>query len=250
MKIRVVLSALALASVLLSPACKPAPETSVSTLPLPNEPEATPNSGSIVSIPEEFQAPPAETPQATLPPVVFVTSDFTISSSEGLRGIRVGEAMNFIRQEGDDFIVQTDGLEFQKNKSFFSSTYIPPTIAAPEAEAPIPTPLPTPVAEVQPTPDTITDGPAPATTDNSYLADPSAQSVPTPTAEEEKVGKITDTIRNLNEEIRTSQDALSTKSKQPSPPSTQEVKKEKREIDRLKAERDALSESLTELGKP
>lgn len=257
MKIQAVLTAITLALLSLISACKPAAETSVSTLPLPSEPEPTPAGGSIVSIPEEFQAAPAETPNVTLPPVVFVTTDFTITSASGLRGIRVGEAMNFIREEGDDFVVQVDGLEFKKHKSFFSSTYVEAgTPVAPVAEslppsAPAPTPdmLPPAIADAEPTPDTITDD-LPAAPGTTPAPAPLAESMPTPTEEEAKVEELTDTIRGLNEKIRTSQDSLEAKTKQPNPPSAQDVKKEARAIERLKAERDALSENLTEIGKP
>jgi len=104
------------------PAEKPAAELTFSAEP----PAVEPVTG-IVPIPEEFQ-PPQEAPApsqlpATLP-VLFVARDFQITNRAGIQGIRVGEAVNLLRETPDEYIVQYGDLEFIKEKEYFSSTFV------------------------------------------------------------------------------------------------------------------------------
>ena len=133
---------------LLLAGCSPSPDTAPLPTPKESVPPAVPSS--VVSIPEEFLAPPpAEVhklptstpkPQPAKPRVVFATSDFQVTTDHGIQGVRAGEAVSFVREEGGDFVVRYRGLEFRKNSSYFAETYVEP-----------PRPEPTPFAGENPT---------------------------------------------------------------------------------------------------
>jgi outer membrane murein-binding lipoprotein Lpp len=177
--------------------------------------------------------------------VVFATSDFQVTTDHGIQGISAGEAVNFIRQSGGDYVVEYAGFEFKKNKSYFASTYVKPAVAQA-------TPAPEPSAPEQSVPP------------NEALGDPPLPGEPplgsgTPSrqvsllAEDKKVGSLTDSIRALNDQIRAAQEDLermSARAKKGGGASEAEIKKASRTIQRLKAKRDALSGELTEVGKP
>jgi hypothetical protein len=61
--------------------------------------------------------------------------------------------------------------------------------------------------------------------------------------EEKKLAALADSIRGLNEQIRTAQENAEHSGKKPS-------RNEARAIERMKADRDELSRELTTLGKP
>jgi hypothetical protein len=222
-------------------ACSPSPDTTPK--PRPTEPPPRTTSASVVSIPEEFVSP-APTPQPkppVLPRVVFATSDFQVATQHGIQGIRAGEAVNFIREEKGDYVVEYAGLRFQKNKSYFAATYVEP--ARPE-----PTPFAgdsAPVAR-RASPET----PLP---DEPPLSGTVPANDPALVAGQKKVGALTDSIRTLNEQIRSAQNELNKKSARTSGGeklSPQEIKNASRAIQRLKDKRDELSGQLTEMGKP
>lgn len=236
--------------VILSGACKPTPESSPDTGPGTRTAGESQPGASVVSIPEEFRAPAAaqtpEPPRVILPRVVFATSDFQVTTDIGIQGIRAGEALNFLRQENENYVVEYGGASFTKNKSFFASTYVGPP-------RPEPTALPA-TEDVIPEATAATAAPAePALPDEPPLSGTMPNESPEMLPEQKVVGDLTESIRKLNDQIRATQDELARKSAQASPdatPSARELKKAVREIQKLKEDRDRLSAELTELGKP
>lgn len=217
-------------AIILFPACRPTPDIP----PLPPEPPVPKAPGaSVVSIPEEFLAPPPnpEPKPTVLPRVVFATSDFQVTTRHGIQGIRAGEALNFVREEEGDYVVQYGALEFRKNRSYFAATYVEP-----------PQPEPTPLAGEN-TPVASRASAEPALPDEPPLSGSIPSNDQALLAEQKKVGALTDSIRALNDQIRSAQDELDKKS-------AQDGRKTSRSIQKLKARRDELSAQLTEVGKP
>lgn len=217
-------------AILLLPACRPAPDLPP---PPPAQPVPKAASASVVPIPEDFLSPPpTPVPKPTvLPRVVFATSDFQVTTRHGIQGIRAGEALNFIREEAGDYVVQYGALEFRKNRSYFAATYVEPS-----------QPEPTPVAGENPP---VAAGPSaePALPDEPPLSGPIPSDDQSLLAEQKKVGVLTDSIRELNDQIRSAQNELEKKS-------SQDPRKTYRSLQKLKAQRDVLSSQLTEMGKP
>ncbi|MEI8313493.1 MAG: hypothetical protein WCH98_22315, partial [Verrucomicrobiota bacterium] len=175
-----------------------------------------------------------------LPRVLFATSDFQVTTQHGIQGIRAGEAVNFIREDGGDFIVQYRGLEFRKSRSYFAATYVEPARAEP-----------TPFAgENAPVASRAPAAPTPA--DEPLLSGPIPGDDPALIAGQKKVGGLTDAIRALNDQIRSAQEELDRESTRTSGEklSAAETKKAVRAIQRLKEKRDELSGQLSEIGKP
>lgn len=219
-------------------ACSPAPDT---TTP-PPPPKAAPPAAaaSVVSIPEEFLSPTPAPRPPVLPRVVFATSDFQVTTRHGIQGIRAGEAMNFLREEGGDYVVQYRDMEFQKNRSYFAATYVEPS-------RPEPTPPAggsEPVAGLSPAETTLSAEPR--------LSGPIPGDDPASVAGQKKVGDLTDAIRALNDQIRSAQEEADKQSARTNgeKPAAADVKKSSRAIQKLKEKRDELSGQLTEMGKP
>jgi hypothetical protein len=205
----------------------------------------------VVSIPEEFLAPlptetpklPSATPKSTpaKPRVVFATSDFQVTTDHGIQGIRAGEAVEFVREESGNFVVRFRGLEFRKNSSYFAETYVEPS-----------RPEPTPFAGENPA--AVSQAPAelrPA--EEPPLSGTIPGDDPALVAGQKKLADLTDSIRSLNDQIRSAQEELEKKSTQTTggeKPTAAEIKKATRAIQRLKEKRDELSGQLTEIGKP
>lgn len=222
-------------------ACSPPPDTTPKPQPTQPPPRATP--ASVVSIPEEFVSPgpiPQRKPPV-LPRVVFATSDFQVTTQHGIQGIRAGEAVNFIREEEGDYVVQYRTIQFKKSKSYFAATYVEP--ARPQS---------TPFAGEQAS--ATTRGSAePLLPGEPPLSGTVPANDPALVAGQKKVGTLTDSIRTLNEEIRSAQNELDRKSARTSggdAASALDIKKSQRAIQRLKEKRDELSGQLTEMGKP
>ncbi|MEI6492789.1 MAG: hypothetical protein WCO94_09600 [Verrucomicrobiota bacterium] len=233
---------------LLLAGCSPSPDTAPPPAPKESAQPQVPTS--VVSIPEEFLSPPpadvpklpaaTPKPQPAKPKVLFATSDFQVTTENGIQGIRAGEAVNFVREESGDFVVQYRGIEFRKNNSYFATTYAEP-----------PRPEPTPFAGENPAASHAPAQPQPAEEpplggtvpgDNTALV-----------AEQKKLADLTGTIRTLNDQIRSAQeevDRMSTSTSGGEKHSAAEVKKASRTIQRLKEKRDELSGQLTEIGKP
>ncbi len=263
----------ALACTLAMSGCKPASEPAAE--PSPSAPAKAPT----VSIPEEFlESSPTPAPKKpVLPRVVFATSDFQITTANGIKGIRAGEAMTFLSEVDGDYVLQYAGEQFRKNKSLFAATY------APSSDSPAATSAGTtnafssdaallPGAGSEMPPD-ATQPAAPSTPDDAATADTIAlpadpipnlpltgssptdpvlpgepDSAPTPgnPAEAQKIDEVSDSIRSINNEIRSTQEEAA---RIPDATSA-ERKKSERAIRQLKEKRDALSTELTEMGKP
>jgi len=312
---RAILLPVAAAAFLLAAGCRPpVPAASPQTLPLP---EAKPAPASVVTIPDEFQTPAQTSKESSVPAtprILFAVTDFQVKTESGIHGIMAGETVNVIREEGDSIVVQYGEVEFIRNRSFFSPTFVssrppqeagavmtpqpvptpePVAEARPEAPAPSAVPLqpestpesiaeakpeapapsdvplqpestPEPVAEVKPeapvpsaapvqpesTPEPVeTIGlAAPVPAAEPALPDenlPPTSPLPAPrlSREEKKMAALADSIRGLNEQIRTAQEKAGHSGKKPS-------RNEARAIERMKADRDELSRELTTLGKP
>jgi hypothetical protein len=150
---RAILLPMVAGAFLLEAGCRPpVPAASPQTLPLP---EAKPAPASVVTIPEEFQSPAQTSKPSSVPAtprILFAVTDFQVKTESGIQGIMAGETVNVIREEGDSIVVQYGGVEFSRNKSFFSPTYVssrPPQEAG-AVMTPQPVPTPEPVAEVKP----------------------------------------------------------------------------------------------------
>ena len=220
-------------------ACSPSPDTT----PTPRAAEPVPRTppASVVSIPEEFlSSPPSPQPMPNvLPRVVFATSDFQVTTRHGIQGIRAGEALNFLREEKGDYVVESGGREFQKNKSYFAATYVGPS-----------RPGPTPFAG-ESTPAARRASPESPVSDETSLGGLVTADDPASVTGQKKLGALTDAIRALNDQIRSAQDELAQKSARSSGgEEAPDIRKTQRAIQKLKEKRDALSGQLTEIGKP
>ena len=69
-------------------------------------------------------------------------------------------------------------------------------------------------------------------------------------AEAKKVGGLTESIRALNDQIRSAEEDLDKNSNTSPKVPASEIKKASRAIQKLKDKRDELSRQLTEIGKP
>ena len=220
-------------------ACSPSPDNAPG--PRPGEPPPRTHPASVVSIPEEFlsPAPSAQPMPPVLPRVVFATSDFQVTTSHGIQGIRAGEALNFVREEKGDYVVESGGQEFQKNKSYFAATYVGPS-----------RPRPTPFAGAS-APAARRASPGSSLPDEPPLSGTVTADDPASLAGQKKLGALTDAIRALNDQIRFAQDELDKKSARSSGgEDPQDIRKPLRAIQKLKEKRDELSGQLTEIGKP
>lgn len=216
-------------------ACRPSPD--IPPLPPKQPVPTTAPATNMVPIPEEFLSPSPV--KSVLPRVVFATSDFQVTTQHGIRGIQAGEALNFLREEGGDYVVEYGGQEFQKNQSYFAATYVEPS-----------RPDPTPFAG-EPTPAAKPASPEPLLPDEPPLGGTVPADDPVLIAGEKKVDDLTDSIRALNRQIRSAQDELDMKRTSGGEKlSPQEIKNAARAIQKLKAKRDQLGGQLTEMGKP
>ncbi|MEI6073549.1 MAG: hypothetical protein WCS31_17320 [Verrucomicrobiae bacterium] len=185
---------------------------------------------SVVTIPEEFQTPP-QPPIPATPRILFAARNFQVKTESGIQGIKAGETVDVLREDGENAVVRYGGLEFTRPLSFFSATFVssPPSQAGPAAPDPEPAGtlgLATPATE-------------PALPGETLPAIP--LHLPRQSAGDRKLAELTDSIRVLNERIRAAQSGPSGK---------QPTRAEMRALEQMKADRDALSLQLTTLGKP
>jgi uncharacterized protein YdcH (DUF465 family) len=141
---------------------------------------------------------------------VFVVTSFQSVSEFGTHDFPAGTKVNLLAEEGEEYLVEFEGVSVKNNKSFFSETEV--------VVAPVATPEPSPLAPL-PTPE------------------PPAALSP----EDQKVSELSDKIRLLDEEVRAAKEKSA--SGEPS-------KAEAREIERLKKQRNQLSEELSTISKP
>lgn len=239
-------------------------------MPFPPPPPPAESPAVFVPIPEEFQtppqgasqAPPDQAPPAT-PRILFITKEFQITNKSGIQGVQVGETVNLLRETDDEYIVQYGDLEFIKEKSFFSPTFVGRGAALPEVREPVTAAAgepENPAQEATATPEKseLAAAPAgegeeiiglaapvpaaePALPDETPSSDPMRP--PQMTAEEKRMADISDAIRGLNESIREAQQKAEAPGKKPS-------RAERRALDQMKEQRDELSRQLTTMGKP
>jgi len=164
---------------------------------------------------------------ATAPKTLYVVTAFEAVSDRGTHQFPVGAQVNVMEVDGEDFLVEYNGVAVRNGQEFFSETMVTESVAA----EPVP-PAATPAPESSPAPE--------------EQAWPAATGTPDPRmgAEEEKSAELLGEIRSINHEIRQAEDAqkLTTGS-------DTEVK-DSSEIKSLKKRRDALSEDLTDFAKP
>jgi len=222
----------AMAAVFLGAGCERPAEKPASRPPQAAEQPSVPTS--VATIPEEFQSPAQSAPKPPATPrILFAATNFQVKTESGIQGIMAGETVNVIREAGENIVVQYGEIEFTRHKSFFSPTFVssPPPQEAPVAPEPVETVgLTDPVPAVEP-----------ALPGENLPETP--MHVPRLTPEEKRLAELTDSIRDLNEKIRTAQATAGRPGKQVS-------RSETRNIEKMKSDRDELSRQLTTLGKP
>ncbi len=197
------------------------------------EPPAEVTSPSPAGVPEAIDSPTeaAAAPAATPPKVVYVVTAFEAVSDLGTHEFPVGAKVNVMEVEGEDYLVEYNGVAVKNGREFFSETLVVSETA----------PVPTPSPSVPSTIDPVADAVAPS---ESGLPDTTSSPDPALVKEEQKSAELLGEIRTINDEIRKAEDAQTMTS------STDEEQKDSSEIKRLKKRRDSLSEDLTEFAKP
>jgi hypothetical protein len=184
------------------------------------EPTRTPSKPSVVVEPPQENPSPTSTPMAEATParILYVNSPFQAVSEVGTHDFPVNAKVSLVAIEGDDYVVEYNGVSVKNDRAYFSDQPIDQPEAAPTpASSAIPPASRSEVAS-EPTPDP-TDALVP---DGALLEEEKAAT--------EKLNKI----RDLNEEIRAAEQK---------PDDAAEVKK-------LKKRRNKLSEDLTRTAKP
>lgn len=214
------------------PAAPAAPEPKVETQPprpaASTTPETTPESEPVpetepMSSPEPTPVPPPSPAADTISePLrqIWVATAFQSESEYGTHDFPVGAQVNLLAIEGEEYLVEYEGVSVKNHRSFFSETLIEkaPVEAAPEAT---PTPEPEPLSPpTPPAPDALSDV-------------------------QTRTEQISEKIREIDEKIRANdREAIQQGTGQGADASVQRKNKS------LKKERDALSEELTEFSKP
>lgn len=209
-------ASLALAGLFFSPGCKraanpevvPTPESAPASTPAPN-----------LSKPSAIAQPPTETPTPTPARVVYVATPFQAKDDAGTHDFPMGAMVIVLSEEGDDYIVEYNGVSVRNARSFFSETMLDQIPAAP---------TPTPVAFATPQTQLSNLGPDPTPVPPGALTSDAAIM-----EEDRKNSEKLEKIRTLNDEIRTAQE-----------------KDQKSKAEKLKQQRDQLSEDLTKTAKP
>lgn len=206
--------------------------------PLPEEPSPTPH----VSKPTVIAVPPASTtpspmPEATPTPfpqrTVYVAVAFQSVSDVGTHDFPQGAAVTLVGEEGDEYIVEYQGVSVRNHKSYFSDEVI--------EVAPAPTPSPTPETPVAPP---AVEPPLPEATPDLPAQPSSAQSS---TSEDQTTAAMLNKIKDLNDEIRVASDKLELDQ---DTASSATIRAEKARIEKLKKQKQRLSEDVTRMAKP
>lgn len=198
------------------PAASAVPEPAPESVPAP-EPEP-------ISPPEPTPVPPPSPAADTISePLrqIWVATAFQSESEYGTHDFPVGAQVNLLAIDGEDYLVEYEGVSVKNHRSFFSETLIEKAPVEPAPEA-TPTPEPEPLSTpTPPAPDALSDVQA-------------------------RTEQISEKIREIDEKIRANdREAIQQGSGQGADaPSVQRKNKV------LKKERDALSEELTEFSKP
>lgn len=194
-------------------------------------PEATPTPAPQVSKPTVIAVPPASTtpsptPEATPTPfptrTAYVAVAFQSVSDVGTHDFPQGIAVTVIGEEGEDYVVEYQGVSVRNSRSYFSDT-------------PIAMPTPTPVAET----------PLPEATPS--LPSEPAEAQADLTSEERAASALLTKIKDVNEEIRVANEKLDSDK---ASGSSAAARAEAARIEKLKKQKAQLSEDLTRTAKP
>ncbi|MFZ4682209.1 MAG: hypothetical protein ACOYMS_06885 [Terrimicrobiaceae bacterium] len=210
--------AIAVAGLLFSPGCKRAPVPEPAPSPTAEESPA-PTPAPNLSKPSAIAQPPTETPTPTPARVVYVATAFQAMDEGGTHDFPVGAMVIVLGEEGDDYIVEYNGVSVRNARTFFSETVVEQIPASPTPAAPAFATPQTQLSDVAPSP--VPAAPGALTSDSAIMEEDRQNS--------EKLDKI----RALNSEIRTAQE-----------------KNQKAAAAKLKKQRDELSEELTRTAKP
>jgi len=228
-----------LASLCLLAGCGPSPQPEET----PAQSDATPR----IPPPETRETPApaaAQTPSQNLPETLFVVTAFQAVSNLGTHDFPRGAKVNVLSEEGDEYLVELDGVGVQIGKAYFSGT--DPAAADQATATPATIPAPSPAEEAVP-PETFEDAPEtlaaegadiieieekemPAVMSDSTPAPPATEA-PAP-ADEQRISELTESLREVNEKIRSGET-------QPG-----------ENLETLRKKRDHLGEELTTYGKP
>lgn len=200
--------------------------------------QESPTPSAVAEAPHDASATPAPPPEtsvpatttsatATPPKTLYVVTAFEAVSDLGTHQFPVGAKVNVMEVEGNDYLVEYNGVAVRNGREFFSETEAADSVVA----EPVP-PVATPTPEASPTPE--------------EQAWPAATGTPDPqmSAEEGKSAELLGEIRTINHEIRQAEDAQKLES------SPDAEVKDSSEIKGLKKRRDALSKDLTDFAKP
>ena len=223
------LTASTLLGLLLLNGCGKPPETVPS-----HTPETTPHP--VPSKPSVVVQPPVNSPAPTSTPtpagrVVYVVTGFQAMNSDGTHDVPNGAAVNVLAEEGDEYLIEFQGISVRTPKTYFSESLVEETKLTEETSPPadaIPLETTPPAVSAQATPDTPTPSAAP---DAAMAVD------------EKKATELIGEIRTLNDQIRQANDQMEVAPQD-------EKASEAARIEKLKKRRDALSENLTEFAKP
>ena len=137
----------------------------------------------------------------------------------GTHDFPVGAMVIVLGEEGDDYIVEYNGVSVRNARTFFSETVVEQIPASPTPVPPSFAPPQTQLSDVAPSP--APAAPGALTSDAAILE------------EDRQNSETLEKIRTLNSEIRTAQE-----------------KDQKATAAKLKKQRDELSEELTRTAKP
>jgi len=139
-------------------------------------------------------------------------------SDFGAHDFPEGAQVNLLAIDGDDYLVELEGVSVKNNKSFFGEIPVGEEVPA------VPTP-----AEATPTPEPTPFEPLPTPTPTTDLSE-----------EERKINDLSDKIRLIDEEVRAAKEQESSSGETGST----------REIQKLQTEKEKLSEELSTISKP
>lgn len=191
--------------------CKRPAEPAAAPEPAPTpEPVRSPSKPSAVVEPPKDSPIPVSTPADSPERFLYVNSPFQAVSEKGTHEFPLNAKVTLIEIDGDDYVVEYNGVSVRNDRSYFSDQPVEPPAATPDAiglGSPAPEPSPSPV--------------------ESLTAEPA------PSEEERRNAQTLEDIRMLNEEIRSAQQG-----------------NQNAEAEKLKKRRDQLSEELTKTAKP
>jgi hypothetical protein len=224
------------------PACGPssAPESEPSTA----SPSPSPTPMPSVPPPPTNPAPTPDSAVAPAPREVYVVTAFQAVSDLGTHDFPVGTKVNVLKEEGSEYLVEYEGVGVQIAKTYFSDSAPAAVNESGEPDAPTPDATRSDASEETLAEEVVVEE---STVEETTIAEEtSGQTVDVDTIpldpEQQKVEQITESLREVNEEIRQTRTAI--QSNPGSAPSKEA------QLDNLRRKRDRLGEELTTYGKP